>query len=95
MFDPTSRYANIGNATYTQPNGETIVYKKRRFCPPPESMLPLTLATVGQRDRIDLISYRTLGKPELWWRIADANAALDPFTLVVTGRVLTVPRPTS
>ncbi len=51
-------------------------------------------AVVGQSDRIDLIAYRTLGRPELWWRIADANDALDPFALVVPGRVLRVPRPT-
>ncbi len=94
MFDPTSRYANIGDATYAAPDGQTIVYKKRRFVPSAESLPLLTLTTVGQSDRIDLIAYRTLGRPELSWRIADANNALDPFTLVVPGRVLRVPRPT-
>lgn len=93
MFDPTSRYANVGDATYTAADGQTIVYKKRRFAPPAASLPLLTLAVVAQSDRLDLIAYRTLGRPELSWRIADANDALDPFTLVVPGRVLRVPRP--
>ncbi len=93
MFDPTSRYANIGDTTYTAPDGQTIVYKKRRFPPPAASLPLLTLAVVGQSDRLDLIAYRTLGRPELSWRIADANDALDPFALVESGRVLRVPRP--
>ncbi|HEV7669052.1 MAG TPA: hypothetical protein VGS22_11040 [Thermoanaerobaculia bacterium] len=93
MFDPTSRYANVGDARYTTRDGQTIVYKKRRFASPAASMPLLTLATVAQSDRLDLIAYRTLGRPELSWRIADANDALDPFALVVPGQVLRVPRP--
>jgi nucleoid-associated protein YgaU len=42
-------------------------------------------------DRLDLIAARTLGDPLLFWRIADANLALDPFDLVEPGRALTVP----
>jgi hypothetical protein len=39
------------------------------------------------------VTARTLGDPEQFWRICDANDALDPYALVVPGRRLTVPMP--
>lgn len=54
----------------------------------------LVEVSVGARDRLDLIAYRTLGDPELFWQIADANNALDPFELTSEpGRKLRVPVP--
>ena len=93
MFDPTSRYASLPNAAYTAPDGRTIVYKTRRFLPQAQTLPLLTEAVVAQSDRLDLVAYRTLGRAELFWRIADANDAMDPFALTVPGTVLRVPVP--
>jgi nucleoid-associated protein YgaU len=45
---------------------------------------------VKQSDRLDLIAARTLGDPLLFWRIADANDAMNPFDLL-TRRALRIP----
>ena len=39
------------------------------------------------------LSYRALADPLQYWRVADANDALNPFDLEVPGRVLRVPVP--
>ena len=47
-----------------------------------------------QGDRLDLITARTLGDPEAFWRVCDANDALDPAELTSeAGRRLRVPLP--
>lgn len=94
MFDYTSRYYPLPSATFTQPDGRTVAYKRRRFLPQGETLPLLTEATVTDSDRLDLITARTLGDPEQFWRIADANNALRPTDLTDTpGRVLRVPLP--
>lgn len=96
MFDPSSRYAPVANRTWTMPDGRQLVYKARRFLPRDEVGTLLVEVTVGSEDRIDRIAARTLGDGELFWRIADANRALDPFDLTQRpGRRLRVlaPRP--
>ena len=55
---------------------------------------PLALHLVGDDDRLDLIAHRYLGDPLAAWRLADANAALDPSGLTATpGDLLVVPTP--
>lgn len=54
----------------------------------------LTEIEVAAGERIDGIAARELGNPLQWWRIADANAALDPAQLCARpGRRLIVPVP--
>jgi hypothetical protein len=49
---------------------------------------------ITQGDRIDLITARTLGDPEQFWRIGDANLVLDPAELVAhPGQRIRVERP--
>jgi hypothetical protein len=50
--------------------------------------------TVAPAERIDVYAARTLSDAEHFWLIADANAAMDPETLLVPGQSLTVPMPT-
>jgi hypothetical protein len=51
--------------------------------------------TVNDPDRLDLITARTIGAPEQFWRIADANSAMNPFDLTAEpGEVVNVPAPT-
>jgi hypothetical protein len=96
MFNYTSRYYNLETVKLTLPDGREAVYKRRRFLPRGAAMTLLVEAVVTEGDRLDLITARTLGDPEHFWRVADANAAMNPFDLTAeTGRVLrvTVPQP--
>jgi hypothetical protein len=94
MFDPTSRYAPIETATATMPDGRVVVYKRRRFLPQGRAALLLAEAPVGPADRLDLIAARSLGDPEAFWRICDANDAMNPTDLESpAGRRLRVPMP--
>lgn len=94
MFEPHSRYAKLATRTFLTEDGRTISYVERRFLPPAERHALLVEVTVDQADRLDLIASRTIGDPEQYWRICDANDAMDPFTLTdEAGRVLAVPLP--
>ena len=93
-FPPGSRYAPLGVAVWRAPDGSEVSYVRRRFVPFADSLPLLNRAQVRPGDRLDLVTSRTLKDPLLFWRIADANAAMDPFELVrQPGRVLRVPAP--
>lgn len=90
-FAPNSRYRDVPIAQLDLPDGRSVAYLRRRFVPAPERHATLYEYTVVQNDRPDLIAARTLSDPELWWRLADANAVLDPAELVAEiGRRLRV-----
>jgi len=94
MFDHTSRYYNVEIATTTLPDGRTVSYVRRRFLPQGEELPLLAEVPVGQGERIDLVAHRTLGDPLAFWRICDANNAMDPQELTgEPGRLLRVPLP--
>ncbi len=94
MFDPTSRYAHLETGTYVSAHGRTIVYVKRRFVPPSGLFRPIAEITTRDDDRLDLLTARMFGDPLQYWRICDANDALDPPDLVaVAGRKLIIPSP--
>lgn len=94
MFEPQSRYYLLPNLLYRAPGGREIAYKQRRLLPRAEDLHLLVEAIVTQSDRLDLVTARTLGPPELFWRIADANDAMDPFALTArSGHRLRVPLP--
>lgn len=94
MFDHTSRYYNLEVATMDLLDGRTVSYVRRRFLPRGEDMPLLAEVAVVQGERIDLVAYRTLGDPLAYWRICDANNAMDPRELTEeTGRLLRVPLP--
>ncbi len=94
MFDSTSRYYRLETATFTAPDGEPIAYKRRRFLPQAKDLPLLMEVRVEQSDRLDVIANRAIGNPEQFWRIADANDAMNPFDLVEPpGRALRVSVP--
>ena len=93
MFDHTSRYWSIETAVWTGGTGDPIAYKRRRLLPQPESMQQLAIWPVEAGDRFDLLTARTLGDPQAFWRIADANRAMDPVELETPGRRLVIPMP--
>jgi hypothetical protein len=94
MFEPNSRYYALETTTITLSDGRTIAYKRRRFLPEGTAMPLLAEVTVVQDERLDLIAARTLGDSEQFWRVADANNAIDPFELTtVVGLTLRVGLP--
>ena len=94
MFDYTSRYANLETATLTTDDGRAVTYVRRRFLPPLDTLQIVAEVTVSDPDRLDLITVRTIGAPEQFWRIGDANVALNPFDLTATpGDSVRIPAP--
>jgi hypothetical protein len=94
MFEHTSRYYRINEATYRIPGEGLIIYKLRRFLPRGESMTRVAEVAVTGEDRPDLVTARALGDPEQYWQICDANNAMNPFDMAsVPGRKLKVPEP--
>ena len=92
LFPPTSRYYGIPAATIVMETGVTEIYLQRRFLPPLESIRTLQTHTVAQGERLDHIAFRTLGLPEQFWRIADANTEMDASQLTaVPGRKIRIP----
>ncbi len=97
MFDPTSRYAGIDDARLTVigPDGaaRVLVYKRRRFLPPPGDGTPLVDHTVTEGERLDSVTDRYLGDPTQFWRLGDANDVMHPAELEEVGRVLRIALP--
>ena len=81
MIEPDSRYHHLRTATHTFADGRRVTYLLRRFLPGTRTLPVLTEVTVVDGDRIDLITARVLGDPLQFWRVADANEALNPFEL--------------
>jgi LysM domain len=82
QFPPTSRYYGIETATYQMADGRLVAYVKRRFLPPPEKFAVLLEHTVKEGERLDSIAAQYLGDPEQFWRLCDANEAMQPEALV-------------
>ena len=96
MFDPSSRYYSIATATHVRDDGTEITYVRRRFLPQGERLPTLAEVRFAEGDRLDLIAARTLGNPEHFWRICDAENAMNPVELESEpGRTLRVPIPQS
>ncbi|HLM66583.1 MAG TPA: hypothetical protein VK358_03605 [Longimicrobium sp.] len=94
-FPPTSRYHAIPTRSHhLGAAAAPVAYLARRFCPQGAGMPLLALAEVNPGERLDQLTARTLGDPTQFWRIADANHALDPADLAAApGRVLRIPIP--
>ena len=94
MFEPTSRYYTLETATYKAQDGRELRYKRRRFLPQGETLPTLVEVTVTDGDRLDLIAARSIANPEQFWRICDAENAMNPPDLTAEpGRTLRVPIP--
>lgn len=92
MFNPTSRYARLPIQNLPSTNDRQIAYIGRRFLPQGSEMPLLGEWLVQEGDRLDLLADRTLGSSEQYWRICDANNALQPDQLTSPfGRRLRIP----
>lgn len=89
MFLANSRYVHVASVDTRTATGEPVrALKLRRLTP-----VVGDARTVAAADRLDLIAHAQYGDATQFWRVADANSALDSRTLVATpgGRV-DVPR---
>ena len=94
LFPPTSRYTGIDTATLETAAGQTVRYVRRRFVPAPERFTVLQEHVVTEGERLDNITARYLGDPEQFWRVCDANNAMNPRELTATiGRRLRITLP--
>jgi len=94
MFDSTSRYYRLAILAIQKADGTPVAYVSRRFLPAGSSLPLLADIQVDSSDRPDLIAYRTLGDPTVFWRIADANDVMDPVELVdEPGTTVRIPIP--
>jgi hypothetical protein len=94
LFPPTSRYHNIETARLTPADGTELLYLKRRFVPSPDRFTLLQEHVVTQGERLDNITARYLGDPLQFWRICDANNAMNPPELTAEiGRRLRLTMP--
>ncbi|HMD20629.1 MAG TPA: hypothetical protein VKH40_09915 [Alloacidobacterium sp.] len=93
LFAPNSRYLAIGTNSMTTASGQSIVYLQRRFLPQASAFAVLQQYTVRQGDRLDNMAASLLGDSLLYWRICDANGALRPEEMEVTGTTLNITLP--
>ena len=95
MFDSKSRYYSLQTVTHTTADGRSVAYVRRRFLPPADTLPTLAEVPVTDGDRLDLIAARTLGDPEQYWHVCDANNAMNPPELTAeAGRRLRIGLPT-
>ena len=93
-YPRTSRYFGVPTAVLTTADGRQIPYTTRRLLPQPGALATIGTYQVREGDRLDVLSFRQLRDPEQWWRLADANPALDPRELTDTpGRRIRVTLP--
>lgn len=93
-FAANSRYAGQETAEWIGADGRTVLYVKRRFVPAPENFSTMQLHRVQENDRLDNIAARYYSDPELYWRLCDANGAMNPPELISkAGRRLRITLP--
>lgn len=94
MFDQRSRYYDLEDLHFRQPDRRPVLYKSRRFLPREETRPVLTEVTILDNERPDLVAARVLQQPELFWQLCDANQVMNPFELTETfGRKIRVLMP--
>jgi hypothetical protein len=93
-FPPTSRYYNVETAALTAADGEQVPYLRRRFLPSSTRFSTLREHVVLGGERLDRIAAQEIGDAEMFWRLCDANDAMQPDELcAVIGRRLRVTLP--
>lgn len=92
MLSPSSRYARIDVGAWSR-DGRSVPYLRRRFAPDPAGIAIMATLATPPNSRIDLIAAKLQGDPLLFWKIADANGAMDPAELLSQpGAPLRIPK---
>lgn len=94
LFSMNSRYYGVDTAMLNTAADKTVIYLRRRFVPSLTRFALLQEHLVVEGDRLDNITAHYLGDPEQFWRVADANNAMNPSELTKTiGRKLRITLP--
>lgn len=88
-FRSGTRYSN-GVFTTNSENVPFMILRKTLIINEVEDDTFLTLDSRLEK-RLDLISYKVYGRPDLGWAIMDVNNMQDPLTELVVGKVLRIP----
>jgi len=93
-FSENSRYRGIEQGIYESAAGAPgIRYILRRFIPQLRDIPAVAEHIVNGGERPDVLASNAMGDAELYWRIADANAVIDPNDLTDTvGARVSIPR---
>jgi hypothetical protein len=92
----SSRYYGIEIARLVRPDGQEVVYLRRRFLPDPARLALIGEHVVAQAERPDHVAAEELGDPELFWRLCDGNPVLQPEELTEeVGRRMRITLPES
>lgn len=93
-FAPDSRYYGLPTAQAQLADGRTVAYVTRRFLPPPENFATVQTVTLAAGQRADQLAAQYLGMAEQWWRLADANGAMQAEAMMaVPGTLLHITLP--
>jgi hypothetical protein len=92
-FPPESRYHGLELAELEVSEFVSVAYLRRRFVPGADRFALLIEHRVKEHERLDRITALHLGNPELFWRLCDANAAMQPVELERFGRRLRITLP--
>jgi hypothetical protein len=83
MIGRESRYANCGTDVYETADGTRVLYLRRRFLPAGEDVpSSRDFETIDRSMRLDTVAALTIGDAQQFWRVCDANDALNPFDLL-------------
>ena len=94
MFDSKSRYHHLKDRVHVSSSGTTVMYKSRRLVALEHPLNSPFEVETRAGERPDLLAHRILGDPELYWRLCDANAVVEPNELTaVPGRRIKAPVP--
>lgn len=90
MITPQSRY-NPQNAAVVRLPNSSGTYNLSILRTVPRAAARFTLYTWKEFDRPDLVAYRLLNNPSLWWAIFDINPEIiDPLN-VTPGTLVRIP----
>lgn len=93
VYPANSRYHSTLVISQELSDGSKIVFLGRRFISAPERFVPVQAHQVVEGDRLDNLALRYLGDPEQYYRICDANRALNPEDMLVIGERLVITLP--
>jgi hypothetical protein len=81
-FAQNSRYYGVALGRYVSSANEPgTPYVLRRFIPQRRSITIAAEHIVKSGERPEWLAAQLIGDVELYWRLADANAVIDPFEL--------------
>jgi hypothetical protein len=94
LYPPNSRYHGLDTKQLETADGKKIIYLARRFVPSPERFALVQEHTAVEGERLDNLAATYFGDPALYWRLCDANNALNPEELTQTvGQTLRITLP--